>query len=77
MSIYNVELTSLNRVQYAKMCFLIADMTLEERALVVNEVLMLTPMLAWNINTKSLEKIESVSVNGECIQLNIEELGDE
>jgi len=29
-------------------------------------------ILAWNSDTKLLSKIESVSINGDCIQLNIE-----
>ena len=55
----------------------IGKMALRKKVSIINEILKEVTMLAWNINTKSLEKIESVSVNGECIQLNIEELSDE
>lgn len=34
---------------------------------------MIHPFLAWNPTTKSLDSVESVSINGDAIQLNIEE----
>ncbi len=49
------------------------DCTVEQAAIIVNEVLMLHPMMAWNPVTKLMIDIESVNVNGQVIQLNIEE----
>lgn len=45
----------------------------ESKALIVNEVLMLNPMFCFNSTTKSLDKVESVCLNGEAIQLNVNE----
>lgn len=48
------------------------DCSLNAKALIQNEILMVTPIMCWNENTKSLERVDSVNVNGSSIQLNLE-----
>ena len=59
--------------QFIKTCAFIAECSVEQRASILNEILMLNQILAWDINNKTLIAVESVSVNGSAIQLNLEE----
>ncbi len=44
-----------------------------ESAAVVGEILKTHPAIAWNPTTKHLDGIESISINGNAIQFNLEE----
>lgn len=55
-------------------CELIARSDINQAGAFVNEIFMIHPMLAWNSTTNSLDSIESISINGLAIQLNIEDL---
>lgn len=55
------------------MCHVLSKWDVYKGAAVVNEVLMFHRMLAWDINTKCLTAVGSVSINGRSIQLNLEE----
>ncbi len=58
---------------FIKACELIARCDINQAGAFVNEVLMIHPMLAWNPTTKHLDSIDSISINGDAIQVNIEE----
>lgn len=48
------------------------ELRIELRDYIQNKLLMLAPIVALNENIKSLDNVESVSINGDCIQLNLE-----
>jgi hypothetical protein len=68
------ELKRSNRkAEFAAVCRFIDECDYEEVAHLLEEIRCCHDNLfAWNRDTKLLAKIESVSVNGEAIQLNIE-----
>ncbi len=51
----------------------ISECSLESCALITNEILMLHPMLSFDVTGKRLISVESVSINAQAIQLNLEE----
>lgn len=51
----------------------LASYALEDIEKIFIEVLALHGIVIFNPNTKSVEAIDSVSIAGECIQLNLEE----
>ncbi len=59
--------------QYIKTCAFISRCSVQQRAAILNEILMLNQILSWGITNKTLISVESVSVNGSAIQLNLEE----
>ena len=59
--------------QFIRTCAFISACSVQQRAAILNEILMLNQILAWDINNKTLIDVESVSVNGSAIQLNLEE----
>ena len=69
----HAEFTKEDLITFKAACELIARCDINQAGAFVNEVLMIHPFLAWNQTTKSLDSIESVSINGDAIQLNIEE----
>lgn len=69
----DAEFTKEDLITFKAACELITRCDINQAGAFVNEVLMIHPMLAWNQTTKSLDSIESVSINGDAIQLNIEE----
>ena len=54
-------------------CGFIAKCNTDQRASIVNEILMFNPILAFNRETKGLDSVCTVSVNGDAIQLNLGE----
>lgn len=58
---------------FRKTCELIERCDAEQAGAIVNEVLMIHSILAFNPVTKHLDIVESVCMNGDAIQLNIEE----
>lgn len=46
-------------------------------AMLVDEIRERDVLLVWNPNTKSLDGVDSVSINGGSLQFNIREYGDE
>lgn len=59
---------------FKKICRFISFCELDQKASILNEILMLTPILAFNRETKSLDSVSSVTLYGEAIQLNLGEL---
>ncbi|MFI0477808.1 MAG: hypothetical protein ACH349_01605 [Candidatus Rhabdochlamydia sp.] len=68
------ELMKNNRKEEMKaICMFINSCSLYELATIIEEIRCCHDnLLAFNPHTKLLAKIESVSINGECIQLNIQ-----
>lgn len=68
------ELMKKNRADEMKAIMrFIAKANIEELAKIINEIRTCHDnLMAWNENTRLLTKVGSVSLNGECIQLNIE-----
>lgn len=62
--------------EYLRVMDFIADASIEDAENIVNEVLMFHSMLTWNHDTKSLDSIESITINSDCIQINIEKEGN-
>lgn len=52
-------------------CKFIAQCDVNQRACIVNEVLMLNPIVVFNREIKSLDSVCTVGVNGDAIQLNL------
>lgn len=69
----NVALTETELREFRDMCFYIYKSRIELAALIVNEVLMVHPILVFNPGSRSLDKVESVCTNVGAIQLNLEE----
>ncbi len=59
--------------RFVKTCEFIAVCDVQQRATILNEILMLTPIMSFDITNKTLIDVESVCVNGDAIQLNLEE----
>lgn len=62
---------------FKQICDIIAKWDVYKAAAIVNEILMIHDMIAWDINTKAMTEIESVSINGSYIQLNLEKYAEE
>lgn len=58
---------------FREICQLLSRCNTQQAAAIANEVLMSHPIITFNPVTKSVDVIESVSVNGESIQLNAQE----
>lgn len=58
---------------FKETCSFIALCDVAQKASILNEILMLTPIVAFNTATKSLDSVCAVSVNGDAIQLNLGE----
>lgn len=68
------KITQNRHEQLLAICNFIPTCNLEELAFIIAEIRCWHDnLLAFNPDTKLLAKIASVSINGECIQLNIEE----
>lgn len=69
------ELMQSNRTKELKAVFRFIDTAdFDELVMIVDEIRCCHDnLLTFNPNTKSLDRIESVCLNGEAIQLNIEE----
>lgn len=53
-------------------CQFIAEASIEQRACLLNELMMFNDFMAWNSESKQLLRIENIAINGDCFQLNIE-----
>lgn len=69
------EMMDKHRFEEIKAVFRFIDnASLEELAHIISEILVCHDnILVFNKKHKSLDKVKSVSINGECIQLNLEE----
>jgi len=69
------EMMKKNRTQELKAVYKFIDgATIEEIASIIEEIRIFHDnILVFNQKHKSLDGVESVSINGECIQLNLEE----
>ena len=53
-------------------CQFIAEASIEQRACLLNEIMIFNDFMAWNAESKQLLNIENIAINGDCFQLNIE-----
>lgn len=64
-----------NRTELDKVLAFIFTCTEEEACLIVNEVLMMRPIMAFDRVRSSVDEVESVCLNGQAIQLNLAPIG--
>jgi hypothetical protein len=76
MDTINAKFNTKELKTFINICTFINDCSLDQAILIVNEILMIHPMIAWNPTIKHLDIVESVSLNGINIQLNIKEDND-
>lgn len=69
----NIEFQLAELNMFEQMCHVISRWDGYKAAVLVKEILKIHPTMVWDVNTKNLTTIESVSMNGPCIQLNLKE----
>ncbi len=68
-----IEIFEANRLkEYGLICRWIAEANTTELALIIDEIRCCHDnLMVWNEGTKCLDKVESLSINDQCVQLNL------
>lgn len=57
-------------------CEFVQDASIEQRACLLNEIMLFNSFIAFDEDAKTLRDIRGISINGDCFQLNIERDND-